>query len=42
MGARAVELIVKRTMLVQHTVDDVGCDPSCRETGHFGWQSKSL
>ena len=36
MGAGAVELIVKRAMLVQNTVEDVGCDSPCRETGHFG------
>jgi hypothetical protein len=42
MRAGAIELIVKRAVLVQHAVDDVCCDPSRRKTGHFGGQSKSL
>jgi hypothetical protein len=35
MGGGAVELVVEGTMLVQHAVQYVGCDPPCRETGHF-------
>ncbi len=42
MGAAAVELIVKRAVLVQHAVDDVGGDPPRRETGHFGRRSETL
>ncbi len=42
MGAGAIELFVKRAMLLEHAVDNIRCDPPRRETGHFGWQSKSL
>src|SRR6266403_2274364 len=42
MGGGAVELLVQRPMLVQHAVENIGCDPPCRETGHLGWHCKSL
>ena len=42
MGAAAVELLVKRAVLLQHAVDDVGGDPPRRETGHFGWRGETL
>jgi len=36
MRSRAVELVVKCAVLVQHAVENVGGDPSCRKAGHFG------
>ncbi|MHC2330714.1 hypothetical protein ACVIW0_000003 [Bradyrhizobium sp. USDA 4454] len=41
MRAGAVELIVERAVLVQHAVEDVGCDAARRETGDFGRNCKS-
>jgi hypothetical protein len=35
MGAGAVKLVVEGAVLVQHAVENVGCDPARRETGHF-------
>jgi len=42
MGAGSVELVIKRAVLVQDAVDDVGSNPPRRETGHFGWRGKTL
>src|SRR3569832_2178199 len=42
MGGSAIELFVERAVLVQDAVENVGCDPPCRETWHFRWQSKTL
>ena len=42
MRARAVELVVERAVLVQDAVENVGGDPPCRQTGHFGRYCKSL
>ncbi len=42
MRAGAVELIVKRAMLVQDTVQNVRGDPPCRKTRHFGRYCESL
>jgi hypothetical protein len=42
MRARAVELFVERAMLVQDAVQNVGGNPPCRETGHFGRYCESL
>ena len=42
MGAGAVELVIKRSVLVQDAVDDVGSDPPRRETRHFGWRGETL
>src|SRR5256885_5349002 len=42
MRGRAVELFIERAMLVQHAVQNVGGDPPCRETGHFGRYCESL
>jgi hypothetical protein len=30
-------LLIKRTVLMQHAVENIRCDPSRRETGHLGW-----
>jgi hypothetical protein len=40
--ASALKLVVERAMFVQDAVKDIRCDPSRRESGHFGWQCKSL
>ncbi len=42
MGTAAVELIVERAVLVQHAVDDVGGNPSCRKAWHFGRRGETL
>ena len=42
MHGSAIELIVKRTMLMQYAVEDIRRDPPRRETGHLGWQGESL
>ena len=42
MRAGALELLVQRPMLMQHAVEDIGCDPPRREPGHLGWQGVSL
>src|SRR5438045_2785781 len=38
MHAAALELLIERAVLMQHAVENIGCDPTRRETGHFGWQ----
>jgi hypothetical protein len=42
MCAAAVELLVKRAVLLQNAVDDVGGNPPSRKTGHFGWRGETL
>ena len=41
MRARAVELIVKHAMLVQHAVQNIGRDPARGEAGDLGRRGKS-
>jgi hypothetical protein len=41
MRAGAVELVVKRAVLVQYAVENVGCNPPRREAGNFGRNCKS-
>jgi hypothetical protein len=41
MSARAVELIVEGAMLVQHAIENISCDPACREPGHFSRYGES-
>ncbi len=42
MRGGAVELVVERAVLMQDAVEDIRRDPARRETGHLGWQGKSL
>ena len=42
MGGGAVELFVKRAVLMQDAVKNIRRDPPRRETGHLGWQGESL
>jgi len=42
MGTGAVELVVKRAVLVQDAVDDVGSNPPRRKTWHIGRRGKTL
>jgi hypothetical protein len=37
MRGGAIELIVKRAVLMQHAVENIGRDPARRETRHLGW-----
>jgi len=41
MRGCAIELVVKGAVLVQHAIENVGCDPPRRETGNFGRHCKS-
>jgi hypothetical protein len=42
MDAGALELVVERTVPVQHTVQDIRGNPPCRKAGYFGSDCESL